>query len=54
MDLRLDIAIKDQAPLGWSGDQVKESVVLNTIHRTLGKGREATLAMFDIAKNQAG
>ena len=54
MALRLDIAIKAQAPAGWRGDQVKESVVLNTIHRTLGKGREATLAVFDIVKNQAG
>jgi type I restriction enzyme R subunit len=54
MALRLDIAIKAQAPAGWRGDQVKESVVLNTIHRTLGKGREATMAVFDIVKNQAG
>jgi type I restriction enzyme R subunit len=54
MALRLDIAIKAQAPAGWRGDQVKESVVLNTIHRTLGKGREATLAVFDIVKNQEG
>lgn len=54
MALRLDIAIKAQAPAGWRGDQVKESVVLNTIHRTLDKGREATLAVFDIVKNQAG
>jgi type I restriction enzyme R subunit len=54
MALRLDIAIKAQAPAGWRGDQVKESVVLNTIHRTLGKDREATMAVFDIVKNQAG
>jgi type I restriction enzyme R subunit len=54
MALRLDIAIKAQAPAGWRGDQVKESVVLNTIHRTMGKGREATMAVFDIVKNQAG
>jgi type I restriction enzyme R subunit len=54
MALRLDIAIKAEAPAGWRGDPVRESVVLNTIHRTLGKGREATLAVFDIVKNQAG
>ena len=54
MALRLDIAIKAQAPAGWRGDQVKESVVLNTIHRKLGKDREATMAVFDIVKNQAG
>jgi type I restriction enzyme, R subunit len=54
MALRLDSAIKAQAPAGWRGDQVKESVVLNTIHRTLGRGRNATLAVFDIVKNQAG
>jgi type I restriction enzyme R subunit len=54
MALRLDIAIKAEAPAGWRGDPARESVVLNTIHRTLGKGREATLAVFDIVKNQAG
>ena len=54
MALRLDTAIKAQAPAGWRGDQVKESVVLNAIHRTLGKSREATLAVFEIVKNQPG
>ena len=54
MALRLDTTIKAQAPAGWRGDQVKESVVLNAIHRTLGKSREATLAVFEIVKNQPG
>jgi type I restriction enzyme R subunit len=52
--LRLDAAIKSNAPSGWKGDEVKERVVLNTIHKTLGKTREATLAVFDIVKNQPG
>jgi type I restriction enzyme, R subunit len=54
MALRLDIAIKSHAPSGWKGDEVKERVVLNTIHKTLGKTREVTLAVFDIVKNQPG
>ena len=54
MALSLDIAIKSQAPAGWRGDQVKESVVLNAIHRTMGKSRAATLAVFEIVKKQAG
>jgi type I restriction enzyme R subunit len=54
MALRLDAAIKANAPSGFRGDEVKERIVLNTIHKTLGKTREATLAVFDIVKNQPG
>ncbi|KJH67492.1 restriction endonuclease subunit R [Chromobacterium violaceum] len=52
--LALDSAIKEQAPAGWKGDEVKERVVQNIIHKTLGKGRDATLAVFEIVKNQPG
>ncbi len=54
MAIKLDKAIKDEAPAMWRGDQAKESVVLNTIHRALGKGREETLAVYEIVKNQPG
>lgn len=54
LSLALDQAIKVEAPAGWKGDDVKERVVQNIIHRTLGKGRGATLAVFDIVKNQPG
>jgi type I restriction enzyme R subunit len=52
--MRLDTAIKTQVPAGWKGDVVKERVVLNVIHRTLGKSREATMAVFEIVKSQTG
>ena len=54
MAIKLDKAIKDEAPAMWRGDQAKESVVLNAIHRALGKGREETLAVYEIVKNQPG
>ena len=52
--VKLDTALKREVPAGWRGDQAKESVVLNTIHRVLGKGREETLAVYEIVKNQPG
>lgn len=52
--INLDNALKTETQSGWRGDQAKESVVLNTIHRTLGKSREVTKAVFDIVKNLPG
>jgi type I restriction enzyme R subunit len=52
--MKLDQVIRSQAPAGWKGDEVKERVVQNLIHNTLGKNPQATLAMFDIIKNQSG
>ena len=52
--IKLDKALKTETQSGWRGDQAKESVVLNTIHRTLGHSREATQAVFDIVKNLPG
>ncbi len=54
MALKLDRALKTEAPAMWRGDQAKESVVLNAIHRILGQGREVTLAVYEIVKNQPG
>jgi type I restriction enzyme R subunit len=52
--IKLDNALKTETQSGWRGDQAKESVVLNTIHRTLGKSREVTKAVFDLVKNLPG
>jgi type I restriction enzyme R subunit len=52
--LNIDTAIKDNAPAGWRGDQVRESQVLNLIFPILEKDREATMALFEIIKNQDG
>jgi type I restriction enzyme R subunit len=50
--LKIDKTIKDNAPAGWRGDQVRESQVLNLLFPMLEKDREATMALFEIIKNQ--
>ena len=50
--MKIDKAIKDNAPSGWRGDQVRESQVLNFLFPILEKDREATMALFEIIKNQ--
>jgi type I restriction enzyme, R subunit len=52
--LRLDEAVRQQAPAGWKGDQARESSVLNALHPLLDGDDTATLALFEIVKNQAG
>ena len=52
--LKIDTAIRDKAPSGWRGDQVRESQVLNLLFPLLEKDREATMALFEIIKNQEG
>ena len=52
--LIIDTAIKNNAPAGWRGDQVRESQVLNLLFPILEKDREATMALFEIIKNQDG
>lgn len=52
--LTIDLAMRDQAPAGWKGDQAKESIVKNFLHKLLSKDKEATLAVFEIVKNQPG
>jgi len=52
--LSIDQAMRDQAPAGWKGDQAKESIVKNFLHKRMAKDKEATLALFEIVKNQPG
>ncbi|OHX36083.1 restriction endonuclease subunit R [Methylomonas sp. LWB] len=52
--LKIDHAMREQAPAGWKGDQAKESVILNFLFLLLNKHKEATLALFEIIKNQPG
>ena len=51
---KIDLIIKENAPSGWRGDQARESQILNAIFPILDKDREATQALFEIIKNQAG
>jgi type I restriction enzyme R subunit len=52
--LKIDLAVRERAPAGWYGDQAREAQVLNALFPILDRDREATLALFEIIKNQQG
>jgi type I restriction enzyme R subunit len=52
--LRIDQAMREHAPAGWKGDDTREKQVLNALFPILGRDRAATLAVFEIIKNQPG
>jgi type I restriction enzyme R subunit len=52
--LSLGPAIRDKAPAGWKGDPAREAQVLNAIFPIMKKNKAATLAIFEIIKNQPG
>ena len=52
--LRLDQAMREKAPAGWNGDPAREAQVLNALFPLLDRSREATLALFELVKNQRG
>ncbi len=52
--LKIDLAVRERAPAGWYGDQAREAQVLNALFPLLERDREATLALFEIIKNQPG
>jgi type I restriction enzyme R subunit len=52
--LEIDRAMRLQAPADWKGDETKERVVQNFLFPLLKKNRAATLALFELVKNQPG
>ena len=52
--LKIDATLRERAPSGWKGDQAREAQVLNALFPLLERDREATLALFEIIKNQPG
>ena len=52
--LEIDRVMREQAPAGWKGDQAREAQVLNALFPLLERNREATLALFELVKNQRG
>jgi type I restriction enzyme R subunit len=54
--LALDIhmAVIEHAPAGWKGDEVRENQVKNALFPIMSRNRVATLAVFEIVKNQPG
>lgn len=52
--LEIDRAMREHAPAGWKGDDIREKQVLNALFPVMGRDREATQAVFEIIKNQPG
>uniref|UniRef100_C6DZ09 Type I restriction enzyme endonuclease subunit n=1 Tax=Geobacter sp. (strain M21) TaxID=443144 RepID=C6DZ09_GEOSM len=52
--LDLDRVVCAEAPANWIGDDAREKQVLNALFPKLARDREATLAIFEIVKNQPG
>ncbi len=52
--LGIDRVMRERAPAGWKGDQAREAQVLNALFPLLDRNREATLALFELLKNQPG
>ena len=54
LSLEIDRVMREQAPAGWKGDHAREAQVLNALFPLLDRSREATLALFELVKNQPG
>ncbi|AGA33514.1 Type I restriction-modification system, restriction subunit R [Thioalkalivibrio nitratireducens DSM 14787] len=54
MALAIDRAMREEAPAGWRGDDARERQVLNALFPILGRNRQATQAVFELIRNQAG
>ena len=52
--LKIDIAVRENAPAGWKGDMAREAQVLNVLFPIFSRDRVATKAIFDIIKTQPG
>ena len=52
--LEIDQAIRRNAPASWRGDDTREKQVLNALFPLMARDREATMAIFEIIKNQSG
>jgi type I restriction enzyme R subunit len=54
LTLKIDRAMRENAPADWRGDEVRKKQVLNALFPLLNRNREATLALFEIIKNSRG
>jgi type I restriction enzyme R subunit len=52
--LDLDFAVRENAPAGWKGDEIREKQVVNAIYPVMARDRKATAAIFEIIKSQPG
>jgi type I restriction enzyme R subunit len=54
LTLKIDRAMREEAPAHWRGIPERESMVKNTLFRILSPDRQATIALFELIKNQPG
>jgi type I restriction enzyme R subunit len=52
--LEIDRAMREQAPAGWRGDDIREKQVLNALFPVMNRDRAKTVALFDLLKNMKG
>jgi len=52
--LSLDVTVRENAPAGWKGDDIREKQVLNALFPIMARDRLATAAIFEIIKSQPG
>ena len=52
--LEIDMVMRERAPAGWKGDQAREAQVQNALFPLLDRDRGATLALFELIRNQPG
>ncbi len=52
--LKIDQAMREHAPAGWKGDDIREKQVLNALFPIMSLDRTATQAIFEIIKKQHG
>jgi type I restriction enzyme R subunit len=52
--LEIDRVMRERAPADWKGNHAREAQVLNALFPLLNRNREATLALFELIKNQPG
>ena len=52
--LEVDCTMRERAPAGWKGDQAREAQVLNALFPLMDRNRQATQALFELIKQQAG
>lgn len=50
--LEIDRAMREHAPAGWKGDEMREKEVRNALFPIMSRDRAATLAIFEIIKQQ--
>jgi type I restriction enzyme R subunit len=54
MALAIDRAMHEDAPSDWRGDDARETQVLNALFPIMQRDRDATRAVFELIKQQAG